>query len=182
MNPEVMLYDEPTTGLDPIRADIIDRLIIKLKGEMKVTSISVTHDMKIEFMIADRIVMLYEGKLIIDISGVFVWRMGGDLYNDSLHRRASSNSISRETLVVRMSEGRAEQHNRLNDAPMGTGSVMSPDRVDLRQPGCLGQIFLLDSIKARAARETLRAPFTTVTLMDTHSRSLTSALRDFPTR
>jgi len=66
LDPEVILYDEPTTGLDPVRADVINQLIIKLKNELKVTSITVTHDMASAFKIADRIVMLHEGKLIFD--------------------------------------------------------------------------------------------------------------------
>ena len=66
MDPEVILYDEPTTGLDPIRSDVINELIIKLQSELKVTSIVVTHDMHSAFKVADRIVMLYEGKLIFD--------------------------------------------------------------------------------------------------------------------
>ena len=66
LNPEVILYDEPTTGLDPVRADVINQLIVKLKNEMKVTSITVTHDMASAFKIADRIVMLHEGKIIFD--------------------------------------------------------------------------------------------------------------------
>src|SRR5581483_7532865 len=66
LNPEVILYDEPTTGLDPIRSDVINELILKLQRELKVTSIVVTHDMASAFKVADRIVMLYEGKLIAD--------------------------------------------------------------------------------------------------------------------
>lgn len=66
LDPEVILYDEPTTGLDPIRSDVINRLILKLQRELKVTSIVVTHDMQSAFKIADRIVMLYEGHIIID--------------------------------------------------------------------------------------------------------------------
>jgi phospholipid/cholesterol/gamma-HCH transport system ATP-binding protein len=66
LDPEVILYDEPTTGLDPIRADIINELIIKLQKQLKVTSIVVTHDMASAFKVADRIVMLHEGKLIFD--------------------------------------------------------------------------------------------------------------------
>lgn len=64
MNPEVVLYDEPTTGLDPIRADVINELILKLKEELKVTSIVVTHDMASAFKVADQIVMLLNGKII----------------------------------------------------------------------------------------------------------------------
>ena len=62
----MILYDEPTTGLDPIRSDVINELILKLQRELKVTSIVVTHDMHSAFKVADRIVMLHEGKLIFD--------------------------------------------------------------------------------------------------------------------
>jgi len=66
MNPEVVLYDEPTTGLDPVRADVINELILKLKRELRVTSVVVTHDMTSAFKVADRIVMLHEGHVIAD--------------------------------------------------------------------------------------------------------------------
>jgi phospholipid/cholesterol/gamma-HCH transport system ATP-binding protein len=66
LDPRVILYDEPTTGLDPIRSDVINELIIKLQRELKVTSVIVTHDMHSAFKIADRIVMLSEGKLVAD--------------------------------------------------------------------------------------------------------------------
>lgn len=66
LGPEVILYDEPTTGLDPPRADEINELIIKLKHELAVTGVVVTHDMASARKIADRIVMLYRGKLIFD--------------------------------------------------------------------------------------------------------------------
>ncbi len=62
--PEIMLYDEPSTGLDPIRADSINDLINMLKKEMGVTSVVITHDMTSSFKIADRIAMLYEGVII----------------------------------------------------------------------------------------------------------------------
>ncbi|MEA2708472.1 MAG: phospholipid/cholesterol/gamma-HCH transport system ATP-binding protein [Phycisphaerales bacterium] len=66
LDPEVILYDEPTTGLDPIRSDVINELILKLQRELKVTSIVVTHDMNSAFKVADRIVMLHEGRIIFD--------------------------------------------------------------------------------------------------------------------
>jgi phospholipid/cholesterol/gamma-HCH transport system ATP-binding protein len=66
LHPEVILYGEPTTGLDPVRSDVINRLILKLQKELKVTSITVTHDMASAFKIADRIVMLHEGKIRFD--------------------------------------------------------------------------------------------------------------------
>ena len=66
LNPKVILYDEPTTGLDPIRSDIINELVLKLKRELNVTSIVVTHDMKSAYKIGDRIIMLHNGKIIAD--------------------------------------------------------------------------------------------------------------------
>ena len=66
MDPHVILYDEPTTGLDPIRSDIINELIVKLQKELDVTSVVVTHDMKSAYKIGDRIIMLHDGKIIAD--------------------------------------------------------------------------------------------------------------------
>jgi phospholipid/cholesterol/gamma-HCH transport system ATP-binding protein len=62
--PEIMLYDEPSTGLDPIRADAINDLINMLKKDLGVTSVVITHDMASSFKIADRIAMLYEGIIL----------------------------------------------------------------------------------------------------------------------
>jgi len=59
LSPEVMLYDEPTTGLDPIMTDVINELILQTRSQHPVTSIVVTHDMKTVHKVADRIVMLY---------------------------------------------------------------------------------------------------------------------------
>jgi phospholipid/cholesterol/gamma-HCH transport system ATP-binding protein len=64
--PNVILYDEPTTGLDPIMGDSINDLIIQLHKKLGVTSIAVTHDMTSAYKIADRITMLYNGKIKAD--------------------------------------------------------------------------------------------------------------------
>ena len=66
MTPEILLYDEPTTGLDPIMADAINDLIIKMKEELHVTSVTITHDMKSAYKIADTIAMLYNGVIIAE--------------------------------------------------------------------------------------------------------------------
>lgn len=63
-DPEIMLYDEPTTGLDPIMADAINDLIKELNTKLQVTSIVVTHDMASAYKVADRIAMLYDGRII----------------------------------------------------------------------------------------------------------------------
>jgi phospholipid/cholesterol/gamma-HCH transport system ATP-binding protein len=65
-DPEVLLYDEPTTGLDPITADMINDMIVELNQKLNVTSIAVTHDMVSAYKIADRIVMLYQGRVEFD--------------------------------------------------------------------------------------------------------------------
>lgn len=64
MDPQIIFYDEPTAGLDPIVASVIDKLIIDLSKKLNITTIVVTHDMKSVMAIADRIAMLYEGKVL----------------------------------------------------------------------------------------------------------------------
>lgn len=66
VKPELILYDEPTTGVDPITADSINLLIRTLHDKLKVTSVVVTHDMKSAYRIADKIAMLYQGKIIAE--------------------------------------------------------------------------------------------------------------------
>ncbi len=66
MNPDVILYDEPTTGLDPVMAGVINRLILSLQKELDITSIIVTHDIKSAYRVGDRIAMLHEGKIIYE--------------------------------------------------------------------------------------------------------------------
>jgi phospholipid/cholesterol/gamma-HCH transport system ATP-binding protein len=64
MDPQFILYDEPTTGLDPIMADVINQLIRSLQARLGVTSVVVTHDLTSAFTVADRVAMLYGGKVI----------------------------------------------------------------------------------------------------------------------
>lgn len=64
IKPEIIIYDEPTTGVDPITADTINGLIKDLHDRLEVTSIAVTHDMTSAYKIADRVAMLYQGKII----------------------------------------------------------------------------------------------------------------------
>lgn len=65
-HPEILLYDEPTTGLDPIASDTIDQLIIRVVEKLHVTSIAVTHDMRSARRIGQRILMLHEGRIYAD--------------------------------------------------------------------------------------------------------------------
>ncbi len=63
-DPKIVLYDEPTTGLDPINSDVINDLILRMQEKLKVTSIVVTHDMTSAYKVGNRIAMLYQGKII----------------------------------------------------------------------------------------------------------------------
>ena len=62
-NPKYILYDEPSTGLDPIMADVINNLILDLQKKLNITSIVVTHDMVTAYKVSDRIAMLYQGRI-----------------------------------------------------------------------------------------------------------------------
>jgi phospholipid/cholesterol/gamma-HCH transport system ATP-binding protein len=62
--PKYLLYDEPTSGLDPVTTTVIDRLIAKMKDELGVTSLVITHDMSSAYRVSDRIAMLFEGRVL----------------------------------------------------------------------------------------------------------------------
>jgi phospholipid/cholesterol/gamma-HCH transport system ATP-binding protein len=66
MDPPIILYDEPTTGLDPIMADVINELVRNLQKSLEITSVAVTHDMKSAYKIGDRLAMLYDGKIVFE--------------------------------------------------------------------------------------------------------------------
>ena len=91
LNPEVILYDEPTTGLDPIRADTINELILKLQRELGETTVVVTHDMTSVYKIADRIIMLHNGKIIAD--------------GDADHIRNHPHPVVQQFITGQVSEG-----------------------------------------------------------------------------
>ncbi|MDR0292477.1 MAG: ABC transporter ATP-binding protein [Elusimicrobium sp.] len=65
VSPKYLLYDEPTSGLDPIMSDIISDLILELKNKLGQTSVVITHDIKSAYKISDRIVFLYDGKILM---------------------------------------------------------------------------------------------------------------------
>lgn len=66
LEPRVVLYDEPTTGLDPIRSEVINQLILKLSTSLGITSIVVTHDLMSAYRIADRMVLLHDGQVALE--------------------------------------------------------------------------------------------------------------------
>lgn len=66
LDPEIIFYDEPTTGLDPITTDVINNLILKLKKELGATSLTITHNMSSAYKVADKVAMLYNGEMIFE--------------------------------------------------------------------------------------------------------------------
>jgi phospholipid/cholesterol/gamma-HCH transport system ATP-binding protein len=66
MDPELVFYDEPSSGLDPISTAVIDKLILDLNKKMRITSIVVSHDIQSTFRIADKIIILFHGKIIAE--------------------------------------------------------------------------------------------------------------------
>jgi phospholipid/cholesterol/gamma-HCH transport system ATP-binding protein len=64
LQPRILLFDEPTTGLDPVISDIITEMILEMDSKLNVTTVTITHDMKVAFKIADRIAMLFQGHII----------------------------------------------------------------------------------------------------------------------
>jgi len=94
LNPEVILYDEPTTGLDPIRADIINELILKLQRGLGLTSVVVTHDMTSAYKIADRIVMLHNGKIFADGDADYIRNHKDPVVQQFINGRVSEEDLS----------------------------------------------------------------------------------------
>jgi phospholipid/cholesterol/gamma-HCH transport system ATP-binding protein len=87
-DPEIIFFDEPTTGLDPIMADVINDLIIATVKDVGATTLSITHDMTSARKIADRIAMLYKGKIIWDGPTSEIDRSGNPYVDQFIHGRA----------------------------------------------------------------------------------------------
>ncbi len=87
-NPEIIFFDEPTTGLDPIMADVINDLIVKCSKELGATTLSITHDMASVRKIAQRVAMLYNGKLIWQGEVGAIDHSGNDYVDQFVHGRA----------------------------------------------------------------------------------------------
>lgn len=88
-SPQILLYDEPTTGLDPITADIINDLIIELHEKLHVTSITVTHDMTSAYKVGKRIVMLYGGEIVFEGTPEQTKNSGNDIVDQFINGRAT---------------------------------------------------------------------------------------------
>jgi len=106
-DPDVILYDEPTTGLDPIRADLINELIVRLKTRSRSTAVVVTHDMTSARKVADRIVMLYDGNFIADTTPDALATIDDDEVRRFVEGRAAPEQL-RDLHMTRLVESRTE--------------------------------------------------------------------------
>lgn len=87
-NPEIIFFDEPTTGLDPIMADVINQLIVKCSKELGATTLTITHDMASVRRIAHKVAMIYQGKIIWQGEVREIERSGNDYVDQFIHGRA----------------------------------------------------------------------------------------------
>jgi phospholipid/cholesterol/gamma-HCH transport system ATP-binding protein len=87
-DPEIIFFDEPTTGLDPIMGDVIDELIVKCVRDLGATALSITHDMSSARKIADRIAMLYKGKIIWEAPTAQIDHSDNPYVDQFIHGRA----------------------------------------------------------------------------------------------
>ncbi|HTK79029.1 MAG TPA: ATP-binding cassette domain-containing protein [Rhizomicrobium sp.] len=88
-DPEIIFFDEPTTGLDPIMADVINDLIVSTVKDLGITTLSITHDLVSARKIADRIAMLYKGKIIWDGPTAEIDDSGNPYVDQFIHGRAT---------------------------------------------------------------------------------------------
>jgi phospholipid/cholesterol/gamma-HCH transport system ATP-binding protein len=95
--PRYVLYDEPTTGLDPVNADIIDSLIVELARDLGVTSIVVTHDLESAFQVGDRVALLMDGKLRACGSPTEILASEDPVVRQFMHRRFGTASQTNES-------------------------------------------------------------------------------------
>jgi len=87
-NPEIIFFDEPTTGLDPIMADVINQLIVKCSKDLGATTLTITHDMASVRRIAHKVAMIYNGKIIWKGEIREIERSGNDFVDQFIHGRA----------------------------------------------------------------------------------------------
>jgi phospholipid/cholesterol/gamma-HCH transport system ATP-binding protein len=86
--PEIIFFDEPTTGLDPIMADVINNLIVELVRDLKITALTITHDMGSVRKVADRVAMLYGGKIVWSGPVADIDNSGNAYVDQFVHGRA----------------------------------------------------------------------------------------------
>ncbi len=85
LQPKYLLYDEPTTGLDPVLSNTINDLIVKLNKELNITSVLISHDVESIGKISDRVAMLYHGKIVHICNAKEMWQQDNEIFNKFIH-------------------------------------------------------------------------------------------------
>lgn len=122
LEPSLVLYDEPTTGLDPIRSDIINELIISLNKTLGVSSIVVTHDMQSAYKIADRVILMQNGGVIFDGTPQAIRQSDNPLVQRFIMGQADESELA----AIRASQGQAES---AGSPPDGAGPRQAAEPV-----------------------------------------------------
>jgi phospholipid/cholesterol/gamma-HCH transport system ATP-binding protein len=108
LDPELILYDEPTTGLDPIRSDLINELILRMQDELGSTNVVVTHDMASARKVGDRIIMLHEGKIVADTTPEKIDQLDNEIVSRFVEGRASDEELEKIQADQGDTEARAD--------------------------------------------------------------------------
>jgi phospholipid/cholesterol/gamma-HCH transport system ATP-binding protein len=127
LEPKLILYDEPTTGLDPIRSDVINELILALHRHLHNTSIVVTHDIASAFKVADRLVMLNEGRIMADGDPRSFRQSSNEMVQRFIHGMADEEDLNRirEGLSEGSAAGSLDEKEKVHEAG---GPGLDPDR------------------------------------------------------
>lgn len=105
MDPEVLFFDEPSAGLDPITAAELDELILKLRDAMQMTIVIVTHAVESAFRIADRMLMLWDGTVLATGTPAELRAAQDPRIQDTIHRRAGAKRINADDYLNRLTSG-----------------------------------------------------------------------------
>jgi len=114
--PEILLFDEPTTGLDPITTALIDEVILDLSDRLKTTSVTITHDMESAYRIADRIAMLHQGKIIAEAPPEEFKRLEDPRVQQFIHGQADGPLSEEMARKPQKSNGESNEADEGNEA------------------------------------------------------------------
>jgi phospholipid/cholesterol/gamma-HCH transport system ATP-binding protein len=109
MDPNMLFFDEPSAGLDPVVSAELDELILRLKEAMNVTIVVVTHELESAFKIADRITVLGQGSVLMTGTVDEVQNSDNEVIQDMLNRRPRDEAINAEEYLARLTADRIQQ-------------------------------------------------------------------------
>jgi len=110
MDPNLLFFDEPSAGLDPVVSAELDELILRLKEAMNVTIVVVTHELESAFKIADRITVLGNGRILMTGTVDEVRQSDNEVIQDMLNRRPRDEAVNAEEYLARLTADRNRRH------------------------------------------------------------------------